>query len=311
MHRSVVAPTAAHGNRLSVKSKAVAAPAAPAVQQAYKQESHTRGLVRYVKPTEEELYTYIYELPAGIEKPSNVELEEHEMPFTDLRQTSQEFNLHDNGFVLVKLQVPQIDWDNEQEVQRKYYPLVEELLRKETGASRVHIFDHTLRRGAVRAEHEYENKVMPPGAPVPRTHVDYTEKSGVERLNALLPDEADELRQTPFAVVQVWRPLRGPVEQSPLGMIDGATVVPEDYHSYRLEFPGRTGYNYAVSHNPNHRWVYTEGMKPDEAYIFVCYDSRKDGRVRFTPHTGLKDLNSKPDAAPRESVELRSYCFWQ
>lgn len=66
------------------------------------------------------LAVQIYDLPKGVEKPSNVELVEHEMPFTDLRRTSQEFNMHDNGFTLVKLQVPDIDWDNEQEVGSAY-----------------------------------------------------------------------------------------------------------------------------------------------------------------------------------------------
>ena len=39
--------------------------------------------------------------------------------------------------------------------------------------------------------------------PVPLVHVDYTTTSGVQRLDALLPEEADRLRETPFAVVQV------------------------------------------------------------------------------------------------------------
>ena len=34
-------------------------------------------------------------------------------------------------------------------------------------------------------------------------HVDYTAESGIDRLDALLPDEAEKLRETPFAVVQV------------------------------------------------------------------------------------------------------------
>ena len=33
-------------------------------------------------------------------------------------------------------------------------------------------------------------------------HVDYTSVSGVERLDVVLPDEADKLRQTPFAIIQ-------------------------------------------------------------------------------------------------------------
>ncbi len=36
----------------------------------------------------------------------------------------------------------------------------------------------------------------------------------------------------------------------------------------------------------------------DEAYVFVCYDSRKD-RARFTPHTGLQHHSVGPDAPPR------------
>ena len=35
-------------------------------------------------------------------------------------------------------------------------------------------------------------------------HVDYTAESGIDRLSALLPDEAEKLRETPFAVVQVY-----------------------------------------------------------------------------------------------------------
>ena len=42
-----------------------------------------------------------------------------------------------------------------------------------------------------------------PGQPVSRVHVDYTVKSGPERLQAVLPGEADKLMKTPFAVIQV------------------------------------------------------------------------------------------------------------
>ena len=54
-------------------------------------------------------------------------------------------------------------------------------------------------------------------------------------------------------VTQVWRPLRGPVDDSPLGMVDAASVAKEDLLPYTLHFPGRTGYNYAAKYNPEHR----------------------------------------------------------
>jgi hypothetical protein len=42
------------------------------------------------------------------------------------------------------------------------------------------------------------------GKPVPIVHVDYTTKSGFERLDALVPkDEAERLKKTPFAAIQV------------------------------------------------------------------------------------------------------------
>lgn len=60
---------------------------------------------------------------------------------------------------------------------------------------------------------------------------------------------------TGLELTQVWRPLRGPVDDSPLGMIDAASVAKEDLLPYAIHFPGRTGYNYAVSYNPEHRQV--------------------------------------------------------
>ena len=58
------------------------------------------------------------------------------------------------------------------------------------------------------------------------------------------------------------------------------------------------------------RWYYTKGMTAEEAYVFVCYDSRKD-RARFTPHTGFVDPTTPPDALPRHSIETRAFVFWE
>ena len=48
------------------------------------------------------------------------------------------------------------------------------------------------------------DKASARGKPVPFVHVDYTTKSGYERLEALVPEEeAERLRKTPFAAIQV------------------------------------------------------------------------------------------------------------
>jgi len=36
------------------------------------------------------------------------------------------------------------------QIKSVYYPMMEKLLKKATGASRVHIFDHTLRKGTIK-----------------------------------------------------------------------------------------------------------------------------------------------------------------
>ena len=49
----------------------------------------------------------------------------------------------------------------------------------------------------------------------------------------------------------------------------------------------------------------------EEAYVFTCFDSRTDGRARFTPHTAIKSPLTSPDAPPRKSIEIRALVFWE
>ena len=50
--------------------------------------------------------------------------------------------------------------------------------------------------------------------------------------------------------LQVWRPLKGPVNEAPLAVVESGTVSKEALHTVKLEFPHRTGYTYSVSHEP-------------------------------------------------------------
>ena len=51
------------------------------------------------------------------------------------------------------------------------------------------------------------------------------------------------------------------------------------------------------------------GMTADEILLLKCFDSKTDGRARFAPHTAFADPTTPPDAAPRESIELRTLVF--
>ena len=51
-------------------------------------------------------------------------------------------------------------------------------------------------------------------------------------------------------------------------------------------------------------------MQADEAHVFVNYDSRHDGRPRFTPHAAIADASTSEDVPIRESIETRALVFW-
>ena len=86
-------------------------------------------------------------------------------------------------------------------------------------------------------------------------------------------------------------------------------AVASDLVASDLIYPNRSGETYSVTYNPNHRWFYFPDMTPDEALLLKCYDSTTDGRTRFGPHTAFVDPTTPADAAPRESIELRTLVF--
>jgi hypothetical protein len=139
--------------------------------------------------------------------------------------------------------------------------------------------------------------------------VDQTVKSGPQRVRDLLPAEADRLLQGRVQIINLWRPIRGPVRDAPLAVCDARSVAPADLMPSDLIYRDRIGETYSVTWNPAHRWFYLSGMTPDEALLVKCYESRTDGRARFAPHSAFTDPTAPPDAALRESIELRTLVF--
>jgi hypothetical protein len=51
-------------------------------------------------------------------------------------------------------------------------------------------------------------------------------------------------------------------------------------------------------------------MRPDEVMLLKCFDSARDGRARFTAHSAFDDPNTRENAPPRESIEVRTLAFF-
>jgi hypothetical protein len=221
------------------------------------------------------------------------------------RPYAKEFTLDREGFRFVDHATRVADFFSEDEVRQVYYPEMEALIKAESGASRVVVFDHTLRT-ADDAERE-ARKIR---EVVPRVHNDYTEWSGPQRVRDILPDEADDLLSRRFAIIQVWRPIRHPAESFPLALCDARTISPDDLVISERRYPNRIGQTYAVTYNPAHQWYWFPLMRRDEAIVFKVYDSLKDGRARWSAHTAFDDPTAPPHARPRESIEIRTLAFF-
>ena len=146
--------------------------------------------------------------------------------------------------------------------------------------------------------------------PVLSAHNDYTEWSGPHRVREILPDEAEALLARRFAIVQVWRAINQPIQSNPLAVADAKSVAMDDFLVAERRYPHRVGQTYRLKYNSNHRWFYFPEMRRDEALVFKVYDSEKDGRARFTPHTSFEDPASPPNAPPRQSIEVRAFAFF-
>jgi hypothetical protein len=216
-----------------------------------------------------------------------------------------EFTLDGHGFRFVRHDTKMREFLDEDELRQAYYREMEALVKAESGASRVAIFDHTLR--TADDEMREARKIR---EPVRRVHNDYTEWSAPQRVRDLLPDEAEELLSRRFAIVQVWRPIRHPVESFPLAICDARSVSPEDLVISERRYPGRVGQTYAIKYNPDHRWYWFPRMRREEVLVFKVYDSLTDGRARWTAHTAFDDPTAPANARPRESIEIRTLAFF-
>jgi|SRR5687767_2477161 hypothetical protein len=231
--------------------------------------------------------------------------QEYRMTVRDGRAIANQLSLEREGFIFVKHETKVKDFFDEEDVRSVYYPETEQLVKENSGAKRVLVFDHTL-RSADSAMREAKQI----SGPVRNAHNDYTEWSGPQRVRDLLPNEAAELLKRRFAVIQTWRPIRNPVEREALAIADARSIGTKELIPSSRVYPDRVGEVYHCTFNPEHRWYYFPRMQRNEAMVFKCFDSMKDGRARWTAHCAFDDPAGRPDAPPRESIEMRTLAFF-
>ncbi|MFP6706931.1 MAG: CmcJ/NvfI family oxidoreductase [Alphaproteobacteria bacterium] len=145
----------------------------------------------------------------------NYETEDQLVTVHDMRPLAGALSLDRQGFELHGHLSKVDDLYSDAAIFGTYDREIEDLLIAATGARRVVVFDRTRRSdGPDRAANPDGQR-----GPATRVHVDYPVKSGPQRARDILGGaEVDRILATGGSIteVNVWRPIKGPIQRSPL-----------------------------------------------------------------------------------------------
>jgi hypothetical protein len=248
---------------------------------------------------------------------TNFILDPQPMVVRNGRLADPPLSLERNGVVLLHWPTAVTDFFDRSQIEEVYTAEVQAMLRQVTGSDEVLVFGPVLRSDdpAVLARGRGPDASSNYGRGGPAlsagVHVDFNEAGIRAHIGELAPERAEALLRRRFLSVNVWRPIRR-IERMPLAVCDASSVSGRDFipmetrYSVGVTTSSKGGYN--LAHNPAHCWYWFPEMEPDEVLIFKICDSRKSG-AQFTPHAAFADPTSRPDAAARQSFEIRTICF--
>jgi hypothetical protein len=244
-------------------------------------------------------------------------MDPHQVEISSVRDMDGRPDVNVQGFQLLDFELENHDIYDGHQRARFFDPAVAELVKRNTGAATARVFDPFLRGEEAQRRH--------PGsisAPAGAVHVDYTNESGYFWFEKILGNEASRWTGHRFAIINVWRPITGPLKDHPLALCDARTVDPQDLlvsKSYtRVAKDGLhsaggepfEGEIFSVAFNSKHRWYYVPEMRTDEALILKNFDSQLNGIARFSPHCAFKDPGVTGNVLPRASIEVRVLTVW-
>jgi hypothetical protein len=231
----------------------------------------------------------------------------HEMRIEDGWPEADRLSADREGFEVHEFGASFDGFDDEGRVKSEFYAQIIDFVKRHTGAQRVEVFDHTIRK-RMPADLKVQTVVQRPA--VMLVHSDYTPASGPQRVRDIVPDDAEELLKRRVAFFNVWKPLYRRVEELPLAMCDARTEQSGDLLRMALKYRDRTGEIYVMRYSPKHVWYYFPHMEAQHALILKTYDSETDGRARFMGHTAFEHPQTPVGALKRESIEVRTMAFF-
>ncbi|RMZ66208.1 O-methyltransferase family 2 [Pyrenophora seminiperda CCB06] len=228
----------------------------------------------------------------------------------DARPNKADFKIDVHGFGYFDDEIDLIDAlrrNEDASAMQSYYHHVENFVKGITSADRIIIFDHTIRKR--RPELSQTQNDDGREQPATMVHCDQTEKGALRRLkmNIGKNENIEDLLKNRIQMLNVWRPLNGPVQDWPLATMDYQTAKSSDMLPCDLlrgisEERGQTA---TFTHSDRQKWYYLDKQCPHEVTVIKIWDSNTNGTSKFCAHAAFNHPNAPPDAEPRESIEVR------
>ncbi|KIX10691.1 uncharacterized protein Z518_01775 [Rhinocladiella mackenziei CBS 650.93] len=246
--------------------------------------------------------------PAYLARPETFERppESHQVTVHDVSGDENTYTLDSHGFQFVTSPSKERDFMDADRIEDVYYKEVEQLLKEVTGAARVHIFDHTIRRPSQKQANETRgNGAVVHDAekhdPPPPSHVAFH-----------LPKDAEKLLKGRVQLINVWRPIKT-VRRDLLAVSPSQCFSEDDVVVVPVIYPhgNRTGAILSVKYTDRQRWYYKGHQTPEEVLIFKYFDNRVgtqsakkyENRAKRVPHSAFEIPGAEREE-DRESIEV-------
>ena len=201
--------------------------------------------VNYVVNNGQKLFTETAG-PGGTDVRTGGTVDPRRVPIHNARLHSDPFVLERDGFRFVHHDTKVADFFDEDEVRRVYYPEMEALVKAESGATRVVVFDHTLRT----ADDELREARKDPRGRAPRAqrlHRMVRRRNGCATCCRTRPTICCNagLRSCRCGGRSATRSRAGRWRSA-----DARSLAPDDLVVNERRYPDRIGQTYAITYNP-------------------------------------------------------------
>ncbi|KAH6873455.1 hypothetical protein B0T10DRAFT_499784 [Thelonectria olida] len=264
----------------------------------------------------EKPYEVISDVPDGCKKRNFNLSPGPEQAIHDIRGLEHQFSLDENGFEVRKHAMKNTSATKD-DIERYYLPDIKSLLENVDPGAEVHIFDWRLRSS------DKTRTTREPGStinlddptlilePVQAVHNDQSRLAAIKRVKHHLGDRADKMLARRFRIINVWRPLRYPIENFPLALCDGTSVSNEQLLAVDHVRKNYVGESLYPLYSSDMQWYFLDRQEKDEVLIFKTFDSSTKTSSRCCPHTSFRQSAARAEHIPRETIEVRALVFSQ